>query len=303
MKFIPRHLIQTKLFFLMIILVNSALFTSVCTQSTLAFSKVKTPQYPEMDVAWAQPEADRIAIFIATKNQGKWSHPEKIQDLSADDLHPTVDRDQLNRIWLAWTAIDYQDFRIHYTVKEANVWQPPAAVPTTTENNIAPYLLVIDTIPWLVWAGNNDDDDDIYYSRFINGQWEPARLVHSDNTYPDILPRLDVSASGQPVVSWEQYSENGYIAVSRTWDGSTWSTSSADSQLKKMTTTDKEIIYSVPGRMWDGRQWIKSTNTDEKTYPAEKKTVDAGQASTIKTITLPDYLQKIKTVYIRIYHQ
>jgi len=179
----------------------------------------------------------------------------------------------------------------------------PAAVPTTTENNIAPYLLVIDDIPWLVWAGNNDDDDDIYYSRFIDHQWEPAKMVHPDNTYPDILPRLEVTATGQPVVSWEQYTDDGYILVSRTWNGTAWLAESADSQQEKMAS-DKEIIYSVPGRVWDGRQWIKAQPADTEKNSVEEEPLDTStsQAGAQETIQLPDYLQQIKSVYIRFYH-
>ncbi|NPA75995.1 MAG: hypothetical protein GXO25_07960 [Euryarchaeota archaeon] len=303
MKRISEHIGTMRWLFALTALMTGSLISGIDSDLAWASIKTKTLHYPEMDVAWAQQEGGRIAIFLCTKNQGVWSQPEKIQDLAGDDLHPTVDRDQRDRIWLAWTAVDYQNFHIHYSVKEAGDWGTPAAVPTTTENNIAPYLLVIDDTPWLVWAGNNDDDDDIYYSRFIDNQWEPAKMVHPDNTYPDILPRLEVTATGQPVVLWEQYTDDGYIQVSRTWDGSAWLADSADSQQEKMAR-DKEIVYSVPGRVWDGRQWIKAQNADTEKNSVEEETQDTStsQTSEKETIQLPDFLQQIKSVYIRFYH-
>jgi len=281
--------------------VTGLLVIGTYNSTTWAGSESTVQHLPEMDVAWAQPDADRIAIFLCTKKQGKWGPPVKIHDLSADDLHPTVDRDHKDRIWLAWTAIDYQDFQIHYTVKDKGVWSDPTPIPVTTENNIAPYLLVINDVPWLVWSGNNDDDDDIYYSRFIDGTWQSARMIHPDNVYPDILPRLEVTSSGQPMVTWERFSDGEYISVARRWDGGKW-ISNAEAAPRKKASKEQSVTYAVPGRVWDGRQWTKMNDPAAVVPESDKKMKVSAEGNEKKILELPEFLHDIQSVYIRLYN-
>ncbi len=289
-------------FLLVIIAIACTVLMDTFNNVIWATSDSPKPQMPEIDVTWAQPDADRIAIFLCTKKQGKWGQPEKIHDLFRDDLHPTVDRDGQNRIWLAWTAIDYQDFQIHYTIKNKGIWTEPDSIPVTTENNIAPYLLIINNVPWLVWSGNNSDDDDIYYSRFIDGAWTPAKLVHPDNSFPDILPRLEVTSSGAPMVIWEQLSGSEYEQSKRVWNGRKWDQADTGASSPQQKASLKEsLAYAVPGRVWDGRQWTKMHASEMLSTETEKHIKRNSKTYKEKIIDLPDFLDDIQSVYIRPY--
>jgi hypothetical protein len=257
-----------------------------------------------IDIAWSENNADRIAIFLCTRKQGKWSKPERITDYTGDSLHPTVDRDVRGNIWLTWTSIDFQNFQIRYAVKQKGQWSDPKIIATKTENNIAPFLMLDhDGIPWVVWTGNNDDDDDIYYSRFVHGNWQKPQLVHSDNDVPDILPRMDLDASNKPQVTWEHFTPAGYTIVSKIWDGNSWidENNTGKTGLGKSNEYKKQS-YSVAGRVWDGRQWIKKASS--KDDPSRQQDPTATRKDTnVKQneIQLPPFVQNVKNIYIRIY--
>lgn len=258
-----------------------------------------------IDITWSQKDADRIAIFLCTKKQGKWGKPEHITDYSGDSLHPTVDRDSQGNTWLTWTSIDYQNFQIRYAVKKKNQWSDPKFIKTKTENNIAPFLMLDHNgTPWVVWSGNNDDDDDIYYSRFVHGNWQKAQLVNSDNEVPDILPRMDLDASNRPQVTWEHYTPAGYVIVSKIWNGNSWinEDSTGKTGSGKFSAYKKQS-YSVAGRVWDGRQWIKKTPSTEESPSRQQTSIVANKNTNVKQnkIQLPLFVQNVKNVYVKLY--
>ena len=259
-----------------------------------------------IDITWSGKDADRIAVFLATRKQGKWSKPEQLTDYAGDSLHPTVDRDVRGNIWLTWTSIDFQNFQIHYSVKRKNQWSDPKSIATKTENNIAPFIMFDhDGIPWVVWSGNNDDDDDIYYSRFIQGTWQKPHLVHPDNDVPDILPRMDLDAAGKPQVTWEHYTPAGYIIISKIWNGHSWvdGDNSRKTGLEKSSSTYKKPSYSVAGRVWDGRQWIKTASPVMDKPSRQQSLTATGKETNAKRneIQLPPFVQNVKDIYMRIY--
>ena len=258
-----------------------------------------------IDITWSEKDADRIAIFLCTRKQGKWSKPERITDYTGDSLHPTVDRDARGNIWLTWTSVDYQNFQIRYAVKQENQWSYPKVIETKTENNIAPFLMLDhDGIPWVVWSGNNDDDDDIYYSRFVHGNWQEPHLVHADNKVPDILPRMDLDTSNRPQVTWEHYTPAGYIIVSKIWNGNSWvnEKKTGKAGLPKSMAYKKQN-YSVAGRMWDGRQWIKKASyiRDSPSRQMALITTSKDTNADQNELRLPPFVQNVKNIFIRIY--
>ena len=258
-----------------------------------------------IDMAWSGKDAERIAIYLSTKEQGKWSQPECITDYNGDSLHPTVDRDTRGNTWLSWTSVDYQNFQIRYAVKQKNQWSDPKIIATKTENNIAPFLMLDhDGIPWVVWSGNNNDDDDIYYSRFIHGNWQKPHLVHSDNDVPDILPRMDLNSSNRPQVTWEHYTPAGYIIISKIWNGTSWidDDSTGMAGLGKASVYKKQS-YSVAGRVWDGREWIQKTSSINDDPFRQQTPMITTKNTNVKQneIQLPPFVQNVKSIYIRIY--
>ncbi len=258
-----------------------------------------------IDMAWSGKDAERIAIYLSTKEQGKWSQPECITDYNGDSLHPTVDRDTQGNTWLSWTSVDYQNFQIRYAIKQKNQWSDPKFIETKTENNIAPFIMVDhDGTPWVVWSGNNNDDDDIYYSRFVHGNWQKPHLVHSDNEVPDILPRMDLDTLNRPQVTWEHYTPAGYTIVSKIWDGNSWV--NEDNTGKKglaKSSAYKKQNYSVAGRMWDGRQWIEKASyiKDDPSRQVAPTTTRKDTNANQNEIQLPPFVQNVKNIFIRIY--
>jgi len=179
-----------------------------------------------MEVVWAESDGIRHEIYSSSFLQGAWTEPQKITDDNADNIHPTIDVGPDGRKWVAWTAIELSGFEIRFSVYEKGAWREAQNITDDFSSALKPSIIVDKkNIPLVVFSANNGDNDEIYYARYQNGEWSKAKRVHSENEVPDILPFLDTDADGNPILTWQSYTGDGYGTLQSIWEEEKgWST-------------------------------------------------------------------------------
>lgn len=177
------------------------------------------------DLTWSEFDGSGHSIWFSMWQQGSWTPPQQIVNDSLINIHPQVyTAADGNRI-LAWTSIKDGHFSLRYSQQKNGTWSEPETIPAKLANNIAPSVLIDNqNISWIVWAGNNGNGelDDIYFSRLINGTWQPPQRVNPTNNVPDILPQLSNDTAGRPQVTWQSYHNGAYQFFISNWDGQSW---------------------------------------------------------------------------------
>jgi hypothetical protein len=220
----------------------------------------------EMEIIWAESDGLRHEIFTSSYRSGVWQQPEQLTDDNANNLHPTIDAASNGSKWALWTAIDNGQFEIRYAVFEDEEWSDVQTLPSSLEVNIKPSVIVDgDNVPWVVWSANNNDDDDIYYSRFINGEWTEESCIHEDNSFPDVLPFIDVDDKGRPIVTWERFVDSGYANVQSVWDDGEWGEVTVRVEQEEEESSADERQVAVPEFITDTSQvFLRATGLTEE---------------------------------------
>ena len=183
-----------------------------------------SPEKKEVDVVWTKSDGIRPEIFYTTTSDGNWSEPMMVTDDYFDNMHPVIDRDTAGTRWIFWTAYDNGRTEIRYTTGDGNEWEPPRSLAFEMKSNTGPSVVIDkDDAVWVVWSASEEDLDDIYYSVNRDGVWSEAQILHETNDTPDTLPVIELNDAGTPSVSWKQLRDDGYVALTASYDDSTWS--------------------------------------------------------------------------------
>lgn len=201
----------------------------------------------QMDIVWAAENGSGHDVFFSTSQGEKWTAPMRISNDNSDNLHPCIDMAADGTKWMVWTAVKQNGFEIGYVVNQHERWTDPQIVPSDLSMNIAPTIVIDEAdVPWVVWAGNDSVSmDEIYFTRFINGEWQIPQLVNSKNNVPDVLPVIDINVHGRCRVIWDGYRNGRYVKLKVIWTGIAWSDEeiidldSADSTV----ATDRQIEF------------------------------------------------------------
>ena len=145
-------------------------------------------------------------------------------------------------------------------------WGGVVAAQTPLDVELRGYAVVLDTggMPWAVWSADNGHDTDLYYSRWTEQGWQPARTLYADPDTWDDFPSLALAADGTPWVAWTSAdAQEGRIYVSR-WVGYRWSAPAEVPQGAASHPRQAALAAAPDGGFW--LAWVGFDGTDDEIF-------------------------------------
>jgi len=145
-------------------------------------------------------------------------------------------------------------------------WGSVSSAQAPAASELRGYAVALDArgVPWAVWSGDNGHDTDLYYSRWTEQGWQPARTLYADPDTWDDFPSLAIAADGTPWVAWTSAdAEEGQVYVSR-WVGYRWS---APAEVPPGTASHprQAALAAAPdGGFW--LAWVGFDGTDDEIF-------------------------------------
>lgn len=204
--------------------------------------------------AWAGESGNDNAIFISRQTGDAWEQPQKISTNDGVNIVPSVANPAADDLMVVWSSFIGGQAQLRYRQMLNGQWTEEKEYYTGLSSNMAPSVVVDRTgTIWLVWAGFNGISDEIFYTRWDGNDFATATPLTS-NDVPDIQPVLGIDeAAGNPVVQWLHFSENGYVKLESSWNGSAWNTpatlqttESADA-VEPITATQRLFVVKNAG--------------------------------------------------------
>jgi hypothetical protein len=215
--------------------------------------------------AWAGQSGSEDAIFISRKVGTTWEEPQKVSTGEGVNIVPAVANPVADDLIVVWSNYTGSQAQLRYRHLQDGQWSEEKEYYTGLSSNMAPSVGVDRTGKiWLVWAGFNGVNDEIYFATWNETSFTTAQALTA-NDIPDIQPVLGIDGTtGTPWVQWQQFSENGYVELESTWNGSAWSDpvlvtaevsstsateepAAADQQLTtKKAQTDDQLEIEIP---------------------------------------------------------
>ncbi len=179
---------------------------------------------PLEELVWSQSDGLRQEIYHSARTAEGWSLPEQLTNNNANNLHPAFVIAPDGSRWIFWSAVNPDGIGIEYIVRREGRWTEPVKLESGHGTAITPAVLIgPDQALWLVWAGNDGGQDEIYWSRFVNGTWQPTKQVNVANQVPDVKPEIVLNQQGQAEVRWQGFRDGKYKRLAAVWNGQSWS--------------------------------------------------------------------------------
>ena len=273
-----------------------ATFISFCPA---AQAKDNIPQITNGVWAWDDTAGDRHAVFISRQAGSEWMAPERISDNEGINVVPTVIKTAEKDLFVVWSAFIGQQAQLRYRQCKKEVWAEEREYYTGLSSNTSPSAgMDGDGRIWLVWAGFNGVSDDIYYTTWNGNSFDTARPLTA-NDVPDIQPVLGIDEkTGHPRLQWQQFSEDGYIVLEASWNGTTWSKPVAlpASAAATETTAPAEMSSPATPRSLSLKKVVFTAGTVLNSQAAE----NSGQAEKDYEIDIPTFINHPESASIHI---
>jgi lysophospholipase L1-like esterase len=122
-----------------------------------------------------------------------------------------------------------------------------------------------DGLPWAVWAASQGDDTDLFYSRWADGGWLPARPVLSRSGTWEANPSLAFAGDGTPWLAWSSAQSDGssWLSMSR-WTGRRWSEPEVIPTRPSTFPRQPSLAAAPDGGLW--LAWVGHDGTDDEIY-------------------------------------
>ena len=248
--------------------------------------------------AWDDTVGDRHAIFISRQAGAEWQAPEQISDNEGVNVVPTVIKTAGKDLFAVWTTFTGQQAQLRFRQYKKGAWSEEREYYTGLSSNTSPSVGIDGGgMIWLVWAGFNGVSDNIYYTTWNGNSFETARPL-TRNDVPDIQPVLGMDEkTGHPWVQWRQFTEDGYIALEASWNGSAWSD---PVQLPAMTAETEAVNPSTAPTPAEPRSLMLRKNV----FPTAGTAVGRTAATHGKTkdyeIDIPEFITYPESASIHI---
>lgn len=179
-----------------------------------------------------------------------------------DDL-PSIATSPDGSQWIAWLSFvgDRDDVVIRQYKNGA--WGVLQWVPGTSGDSWLPQIACdAQNGVWVVWSQMARNNWDIFARRFdpAKQEWGPLERL-TDNTLPDINPRVASNGKGAFSVVWQGFRGKNSNIFARTFDGSKWN---AEVRVTNRAANDWEpaAAYDNKGALWVAYDSYKNGNYD-----------------------------------------
>jgi hypothetical protein len=141
-------------------------------------------------IVWSQSDPGLYSLQMSRKQNNRWSAPEIIEESDRSIPLPVFSEKKNDFIFVVWTELNGDKGRIRCKIKRDGAWGSVQEMMTVTSCDMAPVSIIDSSgVPWIVWSGTDETDDDIYFSRWMDNQWQQPERVNEDDGWPDFIPQ------------------------------------------------------------------------------------------------------------------
>ena len=174
-------------------------------------------------LVWSADYGKGEQVFFSRRKKESWTVPVQISSGKNFVFKPAAAAGNDGTVWVIWTERGRKGSRLQFTVYRNNRWAAPRQVETGLNDNRAVVIAVDrNNRPWIAWTGAKKSYSDVFWSRWNGTGWDAPVMAHAENNVPDVQPELALDDSGQVVLSWKTYDQDGYVTRMRKWDGRQW---------------------------------------------------------------------------------
>lgn len=123
------------------------------------------------------------------------------------NLSSTID--QSGQPLIFWLESSDRDNRLMMLAKDSyNQWATPVVI-TSSKSELSSLSLIraTDGLVFLAWASDESGSDDVYFTRYVEGDWDDVQVLNDENKVPDILPILSIDNDGSVGLTWRTFTD------------------------------------------------------------------------------------------------
>jgi hypothetical protein len=150
-------------------------------------------------VSWPRNDNGTFHLFGSLWREGKWSRPERLTNEKANDVWPRMAGDGKGNIALVWQGFRAGRSVILLKVWNGKTWSKEAMVSEGEGNCWMPAVAYGGGQLWIAWDSYATGAYQIYARRWK----QPVQRITSGDGF-SVRPSVAVTATGQPVVAWEE---------------------------------------------------------------------------------------------------
>src|SRR5262245_14842751 len=154
----------------------------------------------QVHVVWPRNENGTFHLFGSIWRQGAWSAPNRLTAENGNDVWPRMSGDGNGNIALVWQGFRAGRSVILLKLWNGKTWTKEDVVSQGQGNSWLPSVAYgVGGQLWLAWDSYDTGAYQIYAR-----QWkQPVRRVTRSDAF-SVRPSVVVTASGQPVIAWEE---------------------------------------------------------------------------------------------------
>ncbi len=178
------------------------LFIFIGTDFAISAEKMKIMKKAEM--AWVKKNNGKHDITYSYFDGNAWKGSILLSTGNPVNFVPAIANKKNGDTWFVWSSDTGEHYHLYYAViSNDKILAGPVQIKTQLNSNTTPSITIdMEDTPWIAWSGNNGKDDDIYYSKHNGTTWEKEKIVHNENSYPDIFPKVISDQNNSIVVQW-----------------------------------------------------------------------------------------------------
>ena len=153
----------------------------------------------QVHVVWPRNENGTFHLFSSIWREGAWSTPGRLTAEEGNDVWPRMAGDGKGNVALVWQGFRAGRSVILLKLWNGKTWSKEEIVSQGQGNCWMPTVAYGGGQLWLAWDSYDTGAYQIYAR-----QWkQPVRRVTRGDSF-SVRPSLVVTASGQPVIAWEE---------------------------------------------------------------------------------------------------
>jgi hypothetical protein len=211
----------------------------------------------DIQTTWESGRDIRSNIYSSSYDGSSWSTDEAVVVREYWDFHPSMARDSLAKVWVAWHSLTenagyYPNLDISVSYRTPGGWSSPEIITAGPDYDTEPAMTTdAQGRLWVVWKGwrtVNQNVNSNLFARYFDGSWSPRMTITGD-LEDDSDPTVAADPLGNIWVVWSTNRNGNWDIYSIYYSGGSWSplipvTTDPGDDLAPSVTVD------VSGNLW-----------------------------------------------------